>query len=198
MVLGGIVMSIWGGPKRMIRGALSFQLMAAFVLFGGALPASMPVVTLCAGLFLFTFPLMGGSIQTLWQRKVPHELQGRVFATKRMIAIAASPVASLMSGPLADRYFEPWLAPGGALADSVGRVVGTGTGRGIGFLFVVLGLVMTVNVIITWLNPRVRNLETELPDAIPDKPANVASLPENPNPAEGEPALPAASGGVKS
>lgn len=195
MVAGGIAMSIWGGPKRMVRGMLVLQFMAGIVLLGGALPASMLVVTLCAGLFLFTFPLMGGTSQSLWQRKVPAGLQGRVFSTKRMIAIAASPVATLMSGPLADVFFEPWLAPGGALAGSVGRVVGTGPGRGIGFLFVVLGLVMMASALLTWLYPHVRNLETELPDVIPDTPENITSLPV---PAGGEPALPAVSGGAQS
>jgi MFS transporter, DHA3 family, macrolide efflux protein len=198
MLLGSIVMSVWGGPKRRIRGVLGLKLMGGLVLFGGALPPSIPAIALCAGLFLFTIPLIGGTAQSLWQSKVPQGLQGRVFSTKRMIAIAASPVATLLSGPLADRFFEPWLAPGGALAGSVGRVVGTGPGRGIGFLFVVLGLVMTANVLFIWLSPRVLNLETELPDALPDKPANVTSLPESPVPAGGEPALPAASGGAKS
>ncbi|WP_375773032.1 MFS transporter [Archangium gephyra] len=199
MLFGGIAMSIWGGPKRLVRGLLGLQMVAGFVLFGGALPANMPTVALCAGLFLFTMPLIMGTLQSIWQRKVPQELQGRVFATKRMIAIASSPLASLLAGPLADRFFEPWLSPGGALAGSVGRVVGTGTGRGIGFLLVVLGLVLVVNSLVTWLVPRVRHIEAELPDAIPDKPAdNVTSLPGNPPTAGGEPALAAAAGDSRS
>ncbi|PTL74977.1 MFS transporter [Vitiosangium sp. GDMCC 1.1324] len=198
MLLGSIAMSIWGGPKRLVRGALALQLVASLVLFGGALPASTPVVALCAGMFLFTIPLITGTLQSIWQRKVPQEVQGRVFSTKRMIVLAMSPVSSLLSGPLADKLFEPWLAPGGALASSVGLIVGTGKGRGIGFLFVVLGCVMAVNVLITWLSPRVRHIETELPDALPDKPqGNVTRLPETPA-TEAEPSLPAASGGSQS
>lgn len=195
MLAGAITMSIWGGPKRLVRGVLGFQLMSGLVLLGGGLPASTLVVTLCAGLFLFTMPLMMGTAQSIWQRKVAQEVQGRVFAVRRMIAMAVSPVATLLSGPLADKVFEPWLAPGGALAGTVGRVVGTGPGRGIGFLFVVMGVLMAVNVLVTWLSPRVRNLEDELPDAVPDK--TVTHLPENPG-VEGEPALSAASGGSKS
>jgi MFS family permease len=195
---GGLLMSIWGGPrKHTIRGILGFQLMAGVVLLGGALPPSTWTITLCAGLFLFTIPLIGGTMQGLWQRKVPHGVQGRVFATRRMIATAMSPLATLLSGPLADRFFEPWLAPGGALADSVGWVVGTGTGRGIGFLFVVLGGAMGMNVLLTWLSPRVRDIEDELPDAIPDRPENVTSLPATPAGTNGALALPAASGGSR-
>jgi DHA3 family macrolide efflux protein-like MFS transporter len=199
MLVGGLVMSIWGGPKRLLRGMLVFQVLGGLALFGGALPAGMWVVTLCSALFLGTIPLAMGTTQNLWQRKTPLGVQGRVFAVRRMLARASTPLASLLAGPLADRFFEPWLAPGGALADSVGQVVGTGRGRGIGFLFVVLGVVMGLNVLATWLSPRVRHVEEELPDAIPDpSPGNVTSLPGAPASSGGTPALAPASGGSKS
>jgi MFS transporter, DHA3 family, macrolide efflux protein len=193
MLVGGLVMSVWGGPQRLVRGIFAFQLLGSFALLGGALPASVPVVTLGAGLLLATVPLMAGTLQNLWQRKTPQEMQGRVFSVRRMIARTATPVASLLAGPLADRFFEPWLAPGGALAGSIGRVVGVGRGRGIGFLFVVLGGVMALNVLVTWLSPRVRNMEAELPDALPD-PTPVTHLPGTPAGDEATPALAPASG----
>jgi DHA3 family macrolide efflux protein-like MFS transporter len=57
------------------------------------------------------------------------------------------------------------MAPDGALADTVGRVVGTGTGRGIALLLASLGVVLVVQAIAAWQNPHIRNLEDELPDA---------------------------------
>lgn len=199
MLAGGLVMSVWGGPKRMVRGIVVVQVLGGLTLFGGALPPSMWVATLCAALFLGTVPLSAGTTQNLWQRKTPLGVQGRVFAVRRMIARASTPLASLLAGPLADRFFEPWLAPGGALAQSVGQVVGTGRGRGIGFLFVVMGTVMAINAILTWLSPRVRRVEDELPDAIPDAaPGDVTSLPGAPASTGGTPALSPASGGSKS
>jgi hypothetical protein len=91
-----------------------------------------------------------------------------VFALRRMISQAISPIAILTTGPLADRVFEPLMAPGGALAGSVGSLLGTGPGRGIGLMTVLSGIGVIVMGAAGWLHPRVRHLEAELPDQIPD------------------------------
>nr|MDJ0954444.1 MFS transporter [Acidimicrobiia bacterium] len=69
-----------------------------------------------------------------------------------------------MAGPLADGVFEPLLQEGGALADTVGAVIGVGPGRGIAFLFIILGGLSIVFTLIAYLYPRLRNLEDEIPD----------------------------------
>jgi len=69
--------------------------------------------------------LINSSNQAIWQAKVAPDLQGRVFATRRLIAWFVTPFATLLAGPLADYVFEPamnqtrscppllagWLAP---------------------------------------------------------------------------------------
>jgi len=174
MVLGGISMSIWGGPKRRMHGVLGFSLLSGIALLLGAAPQSATLIGFAAALFLFTAPAVSGSAQTIWQSKVPPELHGRVFALRRMVSLGALPLAGLIAGPLSDRFFEPWMREGGALAGSVGRVMGTGPGRGIGLLFVLLGFLIGCAVLVTWLSPRTRNVEDELPDELPDRDANVA------------------------
>ena len=72
----------------------------------------------------------------------------------------------LAAGPLADRVFRPLLVPGGVLAGSLGPVVGVGPGRGIGLLFVVLGLFINLVMIVSFFNPRLRKVEEELPDVV--------------------------------
>jgi hypothetical protein len=58
---------------------------------------------------------------------------------------------------------------GGALADSVGQLIGVGPGRGTGFMFIVVGAASMVVAALGYLNPHVRNVEDELPDVvIPD------------------------------
>jgi DHA3 family macrolide efflux protein-like MFS transporter len=168
MLLGGVVMSAWGGPRRRMRGVLGFLLCAGVVLFMGALPPSAPLVAIGCASFLFCIPLIGGSTNAIWQSKVPPGVQGRVFAVRQTLILLVSSLASLIAGPLADRWFEPWLARGGALSGSVGRVIGTGPGRGIGFLFVLLGILLVAVVIAAYLTPRLRDLEDLLPDAFPE------------------------------
>jgi hypothetical protein len=53
---------------------------------------------------------------------------------------------------------------GGALADSVGQLIGVGPGRGTGLMFIVVGAVSMVVAGLGYLNPHVRNVEDELPD----------------------------------
>jgi hypothetical protein len=115
---------------------------------------------------LFAAPIINGSSQAIWQVKVPVDVQGRVFAVRRLIAQITAPVSYLAAGPLADRVFEPLLAAGGPLAGSVGRVLGVGEGRGIGLLFVVLGTLTALISVWGYLQPRVRRVEAELPDTL--------------------------------
>jgi len=76
----------------------------------------------------------------------------------------------MIAGPLADNVFKPLLAEGGALAGSVGLVLGVGPGRGTGLMFVVIGFLAILAAGSGYLNPRVRKVEDELPDAIEEKP----------------------------
>jgi hypothetical protein len=116
-------------------------------------------------------PNVGAANQVLWQTKVEPDLQGRVFALRRMLVLSSTPAAYLLAGPLADKVFEPLMAPGGALANSVGQVLGVGRGRGIGLMFVLMGLGTAAVSLMGYLNPRIRHLETELPDVIEDEPS---------------------------
>ena len=122
-----------------------------------------PVVGLVvAGIVLMygTHPVAGGSSQSIWQSKVPPNLQGRVFAIRQISAIAASPIAFLSAGLLADRFFEPLMAdPGGLLA-----ALGAGPGRGIGLMFVLSGLFAIGTAAVAIRHPRIRNLESEVLD----------------------------------
>ena len=106
-----------------------------------------------------------GSNQAIWQSKVETSAQGRVFAFQQMIASAAAPLAYLLAGPLAEKVFEPLLAEGGALAGTIGQLLGVGAGRGIALLFIFMGLVKITVALLGYLNPHVRNVEDELPDA---------------------------------
>jgi MFS family permease len=164
MVLGSLVMSVWGGPKRRIYGVLGADIVLGLALIGFGMSMSIPIVLAGAVIGFSVLPIANGSSQALWQAKVEPDVQGRVFAVRRVLAQAAGPVAMLMAGPLADRVFEPLLQEGGVLADSVGEIIGVGPGRGIAFLFVILGVLSIVFTIIAYLYPRLRNLEDEIPD----------------------------------
>lgn len=170
LLVGALAMSVHGGPRRKIHGILG----ACFLLgLGVGLAGLRPDPYLIAGsLFvaLFGVPIINGCSQALWQSKVPPDLQGRVFGMRRLIATATAPLGFLAAGPLADRVFEPMLQADGALAATAGRVLGVGEGRGIGLLFVLLAVLLTLVSAWGYLKPDVRNVEDDLPDAVPDEP----------------------------
>jgi hypothetical protein len=70
----------------------------------------------------------------------------------------------LLSGPLADRFFEPAMAQGEDLANSLGGLVGTGPGSGMALMFVIAGLLGLGIGLGGYLFPLVRNVEVLLPD----------------------------------
>jgi MFS transporter, DHA3 family, macrolide efflux protein len=164
-VVGAMVMSAWGGPKKRVHGVLlgwAISSLLGTVIIG--LGRSLPVWAV--GLFFTAFfvPIINGSNQSIWQAKVAPDLQGRVFSIRRLIAWVTSPVANLVAIPLADDILGPAMMPDGRLADTFGWLVGTGPGAGMSLILVVSGL-LTVGVgLAGYLFPIIRHAEELLPD----------------------------------
>jgi DHA3 family macrolide efflux protein-like MFS transporter len=167
MLAGSLVMSIWGGPRRRIQGVFYGELLSGLCFIGiGLRPSFWPVAFGLFGAHL-SIAIVYGSNQVIWQSKVEPAVQGRVFAAQQMVARAAAPLAYLLAGPLADRVFDPLLSAGGPWAGGLGRVFGTGPGRGIGLLFVVMGVAKVALTLAGRANRHVRDIEDDLPDATP-------------------------------
>ncbi|MDR9450649.1 MAG: MFS transporter [Acidimicrobiia bacterium] len=177
MLAGSLVMGIWGGPRRRMRGMLAGIALSGLLVAAMGLDDSVFLVASAAFVLMLIVAIVNGTSQALWQVKVPPEFQGRTFSVRRMLAQMAIPIAYLSAGPLADSVFEPLLAIGGGLAGSVGSVIGIGPGRGIGFMFVVMGLGTFLLAVFAWGNRSIRNLEDELPDMIPDEPVSSVQSP---------------------
>jgi MFS family permease len=175
ILAGSLIMSVWGGPKRRVYGVLGSTLLSGACMILAGLAPSAILIGAMAFFFALGTPISAACSQAIWQRKVAPDVQGRVFGIRAMIAMSALPLAYVISGPLTDYIFNPLLAKGGPLADSVGLVIGSGPGRGIGLFFILLGFLTIVAVIAGVIYPRLRLVEEELPDAIVDQaPAEAA------------------------
>ena len=164
-VAGGVLLSVWGGPKGRVHGVLLG--MAASSLLGTTLMGvgqALPLWLVAAFFSAFFIPILNGSNQAIWQAKVAPDVQGKVFAARRLIAQLSAPVAMLLAGPLADGVFEPAMMPGGALASLFGPLVGTGPGAGMGLMFVLSGVAGTLVGLGGYLFPAIRRVETAIPD----------------------------------
>ena len=162
-VVGGVIMSLWGGPKRKTDGILGGMLalsVGGIVLFG----LGREVVVWSAGLFIgaLIVPIANGSSQAIWQSKVPPDLQGRVFATRALIASIGSPIAMLLAGPAADLVFEPALRGGGVPVASA--LVGSGPGAGMSLMLVIAGVMGAIVAVAGYAVRSVREAERLIPD----------------------------------
>jgi MFS family permease len=93
MLTGSLIMGIWGGPKRRIYGILGFTFLQGLLLLLGGLQPSIPLIIVATFTFLFCTPIVDGCSQAIWQSKVPTDIQGRVFAVRRMISMSTLPLA---------------------------------------------------------------------------------------------------------
>jgi len=171
MFVGSLIMSAWGGPKsRKVPALIAFIAISATGFMISGLRANTLVISLGRVVLLVFIPFAAALSQAVFQVKIPPDIQGRVFAIRCMISRSMIPLAFILSGPLADNFFEPLMAEGGALADTfLGTLLGTGPGRGIGLMFIISCLFLWVESFVAYANPRIRNLEVEIPDAIPDE-----------------------------
>jgi DHA3 family macrolide efflux protein-like MFS transporter len=164
-VLGGLAMGIWGGPKRRVHGVLAGWVMSS-VLGSIVLGLGRSLPWWAVGLFFSGFfgPLIDSSNQAIWQSKVAPDVQGRVFATRRLIAWFVNPLATLIAGPMADFVLEPAMQPGGALASQLGFLVGTGAGSGMALIIIVSGIGASLVGVGGYAFRQIRDVEEILPD----------------------------------
>jgi MFS family permease len=164
-LLGGMCMSTWGGPKRRIHGVLlGCALSGLLGILVMGLGRSLPVWAFGAFIGLFFAPIISGSNQAIWQTKVALDVQGRVFAARRLIAAIAIPIAMFLAGPVADYIFEPAMQSNSAFANAFEPVVGVGPGAGMSVMMVISGALLGVIGLAGYCFRAIQNVEIELPD----------------------------------
>jgi MFS transporter, DHA3 family, multidrug efflux protein len=145
-ILGGLVIARVGLGSNPVRTLLlcNVVIWSVTVIF----PLQASVILLAGGMFTYLclMPAAEAAEQTILQRVVPFERQGRVFGFAQSIEQMAAPMTAFLIGPIAEWVFIPYMTDG-AGARLIGGWFGTGQARGIAFLFVltaVIGLAMTV------------------------------------------------------
>ena len=164
MLVGSVIASTWSGFKHRVAGILGLAVVLglAMVLVGGR--ASVVWITASVFVGMSVIPIATAASQSIWLAKVEPDLQGRVASVRATVAGSMIPISYLLVGPLADNVFEPLMAEGGAMADGIGEIIGTGPGRGYALFFMVLGAFVIGISILAWFYSPLRNLETDIPD----------------------------------
>ncbi|KAF0108034.1 MAG: major facilitator superfamily protein [Anaerolineaceae bacterium] len=163
-VLGGILMSAWGGTKKKVHGVLAGHILIGisgiFLGIATGLPLWIPAIVMVNLLI----PWINGSNQAIWQAKVAPDVQGRVFSARRLIAWFAGPLTPIIGGTLADFVMEPAMRTTSSLSAAFSWLVGTGPGAGMGLLTVFACLGVALVGLVGYFVPAIRNAESILPD----------------------------------
>ena len=166
VLIGSLLMSIWGSTKYRVLTIMGCVGLQGIVTLIAGLKISVIVLAIGVFFYLFSHPIIISSNQAIWQSKVPTHLQGRIFALQQSLERSLAIFAYLLAGPLVDTILNPLMAEGGLLNYYLAPLIGGQIGQdgGISLLLVLLGIFNLVLVAIAFQEPRLLNLETELPD----------------------------------
>ena len=145
-IVGGLVVAKWGLGKNPLQTLFLCNIAMWTICIFFTIQAS--VILLAIGMFVWLclIPAVEATEQTILQKVIPPERQGRVFGFAQSIEQAASPITAFLIGPIAQLIFIPFMTTGAGV-EWIGPWFGTGTNRGIALLFTVagfIGLVTTV------------------------------------------------------
>lgn len=114
------------------------------------------------GLFIFFLPIpyVNALFQSILQINIASEVLGRVGALVNAILKMAIPLACIMAGGLADNIFEPFMNSNKTIVVSfIGKLIGTGDGRGIGLIFILCGILLSATCIFMLCNKKILNIK---------------------------------------
>jgi len=163
-VVGGVLLSVWGGFKRRVHGVLGGWILGSIFFSLVGVGTSHPLWVAAIALSFMVGSLVDGSNQAIWQSKVPPDLQGRVFAARTIIAWLINPISPIIAGLLGDYVFEPAMRAPSGLSSLFGWLFPPGPGAGMGLLIFLGGFCGVLAGTAGYLTPYTRNVETILPD----------------------------------
>lgn len=156
-IVGGIIISKVGLGKNPLR-TLFLANMAMWTV--SMIFTLQPwIALLSAGMFTWItlVPFAEAAEQTIIQKVVPHERQGRVFGFGQSVEQMASPLTAFFIGPIAQYFFIPFMT-NGAGVDLIGDWYGVGQGRGIALVFSATGLIGLIITIIAMKSKQYKQL----------------------------------------
>lgn len=145
-IVGGMVVARKGLGKNPLRTLFLCNLAMWAICCVFTLRASIELLAVGMFIWLCLIPAVEAAEQTILQKVVPPERQGRVFGFAQSVEQAASPVTAFLIGPIAQWVFIPFMTTGAGV-DLLGPWFGAGADRGLALLFTlagVIGLIITL------------------------------------------------------
>lgn len=140
-IIGGLLIAKFGLGKNPIRTML---VLVALMGLLGAVFTIREFWWLYAGgilLYMCLIPAVEAAEQTVIQKVVPFQTQGRVFGFAQAFESAAAPITAFLIAPIAEFLIIPYVNSQ-AGQDAWGWLLGDGEARGIALVFLIAGVVM--------------------------------------------------------
>ena len=123
IVVGGLILSVWGGFRRKIYTTMSgMAILGLSLLVLGLTPGQVFWMAL-ASIFVagLTIPLIDGPIMAILQKAVAPEIQGRVFTMMGSLLWITSPLSLAVAGPVTDWIgLQVWYVTAGVMCVATG------------------------------------------------------------------------------
>lgn len=177
-IAGGLIVAKFGLGAIPIRTLILANLAGWMICAVFTLRSSVALLAVGMWFWMVLGPIAEACEQTILQRAIPLERQGRVFGFAQFVETAAAPVTSLSIAPIAERFFIPTMTDGRG-ADAIGSWFGVGPERGIALVFTlagVLGFVCTLAVRASKTYERLAAAESAEPTDGPSGGAEIAAI----------------------
>jgi DHA3 family multidrug efflux protein-like MFS transporter len=139
-IVGGLVVARRGLGRNPLRTLFLGNIVMWTICIFFTLRASIALMAVGMFIWLALIPMVEAAEQTILQKVISPERQGRVFGFAQSVEQAASPITAFLIGPVAQLIFIPFMTTGAGV-EVLGPWFGAGTDRGIALLFTVSGLI---------------------------------------------------------
>jgi MFS transporter, DHA3 family, multidrug efflux protein len=162
---GGIFVARYGLGRSPLRVVLLGNLVNWTVCSVFALRSSIVMLTIGMVVWLALIPVIEAAEQTVLQRSIPYDRQGRVLGFAQLVENAASPLTAFLIAPMAETVFMPLMTDGRGV-DVIGDWFGTGPERGLALMFTLAGLLGVTVTLLARMSRSYRRLSSA-PDLAP-------------------------------
>ena len=145
-ILGGLFIAKYGLGKNPLVAMFAANIIIWIISAVFTIQPSISLLAVGMLIYISVVPFIEAAEQTILQKVVPQERQGRVFGFAQSVEQSAAPLTTFLIGPVAETFFIPFMTTGAGVG-LIGGWFGTGADRGIALVFTVtgvIGLVLTV------------------------------------------------------
>ncbi|MEO4052745.1 MFS transporter [Solibacillus sp. CAU 1738] len=161
MMVSSILIGMGIIKRNFVKVMVASFILSGITMAGFGATTSIPVIIVSGFLFFASLPFATTCIDVLIRKSIDNEKQGRAWGLISLISQVGFVFAYVFAGVLADYVFNPALVEGGVLANTVGKIIGTGETRGIGFLIILSGLGLIITALFVSKSKGIREMETQ-------------------------------------